>query len=216
MTEQSLDEIREEIGKVLSDPNLAGQHTTRMTMVCAALCEAFAVRGMDATMVGGGAVEFHAPGAYTSEDTDLVIESREGGRPNREAIGGVFEDLGFEKGTARHWIRDDFFVEVADTFLEGEAEEYDVGAYELRVNKKEYLFVERLVSYEQSGHTGSALQAIAMVEAFGDQFDTDLLSGLLQRERQEDTYRLVKQLAEQGVEITHERLRKARASLRTD
>ncbi|HET7461064.1 MAG TPA: hypothetical protein VFJ82_07440 [Longimicrobium sp.] len=76
--------------------NGEGEHVERMMLVTAILQTALRQAGMVPTLVGGAAIEFHAPGAYTTTDIDLVVERR-----TREAIHEVFTALGFTK-QARH------------------------------------------------------------------------------------------------------------------
>ncbi len=139
----SLSDLRDTLDEVFGDDALRDEnrHTERMTLVCAVICDAFKRCEMRATVVGGGAVEFHAPGAYTTLDNDLVVEPVTM-RPDRSALNAVFSALGFIKGPARHWVRDDFLVEVPSSHLEGPAEEHQVGPHTFRVVKKEVLLVE--------------------------------------------------------------------------
>jgi hypothetical protein len=81
-------------------------HVERLSLAAAVLTTALDAAGMRATMVGGAAVEFHAPGAYITTDLDLVVEGR-----SRAALDQVFLSLGLER-RGRHWVRGDLFVEV--------------------------------------------------------------------------------------------------------
>lgn len=210
----SLSDLRDTLDEFFGDDALRDEnrHTERMTLVCAVVCDAFKRRGMRATVVGGGAVEFHAPGAYTTFDTDLVVEPATT-RPDRSALDGVFGALGFIKGPARHWVRDDFLIEVPSSHLEGPAEEHQVGPHTFRVVKKEVVLVERLVEFYQTGHTGYGAQAIAMIRAFGAELEPELLERLLHEQEVRVVYELMKQLASSDVEITDDLLRAERQEL---
>ena len=210
----SLSDLRDTLDEVLGDDALRDEnrHTERMTLVCAVICDAFERCEMRATVVGGGAVEFHAPGAYTTLDNDLVVEPLTM-QPDRSALNAIFGALGFVKGPARHWVRDDFLVEVPSSHLEGPAEEHQVGPHTFRVVKKEVLLVERLVEFYQTGHTGYGAQAIAMIRAFGAELELELLERLLREEEVGVVYELMKQLASSGVEITDDLLRAKRQGL---
>src|SRR5688500_20347718 len=103
-------------------------------------------------LVGGSALEFHAPGAYVTGDIDMPV-ARDGLAPPRGAVDQVFAALGFRKGSARHWERGDVLVEVPNHDLDDPSEEYQVGPYRLRVVAKEAVLVGRIVEYDQTGHT---------------------------------------------------------------
>src|SRR5262249_10360871 len=102
-------------------------HVERLTLATAGLQTALREAGMEATLVGGGAVEFHTPDAYITHDIDLVVERR-----TREAIDEVFSALGLAR-RGRHWVRGDLFVEEPGNHLSEPADEFPVGPYTLRV-----------------------------------------------------------------------------------
>lgn len=209
----NLDDLRSELEELLTgpEPEEAIEHAEWMAHISGIICEAFERYGLEATVVGGGAVEFHAPGAHVSRDSDFVVEPRIA----RERLGEVFSRLGFRKGTARHWIWDDrYFVEVPSTHLEGESEEHTVHTHTLRVVKKECVLAERVVEYYSTGHTGWATQAIEMIEAFGDEIDDELLNRELGTKPVQRTYKLLERLVTEGVEITDTLLREKRQELR--
>lgn len=210
-------DLREELDEILADPELVGEegHTERMARACAVICTAFDRRGLRATVVGGGALELYAPSRYTSGDNDLVVEYA-GTRPSRKILGQVFDELGFErwKKSLRHWVRDDFFVEVPGDVLEGEADEFRIGTHTLRVIKREYLLVERLVDWEQTGSEASGLQGAWMLEAFREELDEELLAGLLRKERVEKAHEAMLGLVRSGATIDAPALRGLRDGLR--
>jgi hypothetical protein len=109
-------------------------HVRRMTTAVAIISTALRARGMEATLVGGGAIEFHAPGAYTTSDIDLVVEGK--------------------------------------TRVELDA----------------------------------ALQALAMIAAFGDSLDEHLLRQRLRAEDAEDAYDALRRIAARQVAITDDLL----------
>ncbi|HEX6039254.1 hypothetical protein [Longimicrobium sp.] len=49
-------------------------HVERLVGAAAVLIHALAQAGMRATLVGGGAIEFHAPDSYATTDIDFVVE----------------------------------------------------------------------------------------------------------------------------------------------
>lgn len=206
-------DLKVELDAALADVRLRlpGQHAERTAVVCALLSEAFRRRGMRATLVGGSAIEFHLPDAYASDDTDLVVEP-DPTQPTREAMDAVFRALGFERGPARHWIRDRLYVEVPGIHLEAPAEAFAVGPYQLRVVVREALLVERIVEWDQTGHGSHGAQAVVMIRSWND-LDMERLDHLLRVERAETAYRALVLLASSGRSITQDALNDARAAV---
>ena len=66
-----LTDLREQLEDELRGPPAASPraHARRLTIVSTPLCEAFRRHGLSAMLVGGSALEFHAPGAYVTGDT---------------------------------------------------------------------------------------------------------------------------------------------------
>lgn len=155
-----LDDLRGELDAVLTDAAVSepASHPRLHTLACAIISEALRRHGMEATLVGGGAIEFHAPGVYFTDDLDLVVEPRTV-TPHRTLLTAVFTTLGFIE-SGRHWVRGGLFVEVPGSYLEDPFEEYPVGPYTLRVVKKEAVLVGRLVELDQTGHTGMVLRPL--------------------------------------------------------
>ncbi|MDQ3556417.1 MAG: hypothetical protein M3409_06530 [Gemmatimonadota bacterium] len=197
-----LDELRGELDEILTDQTLRqpGQDGRLLALACAVISEALDRHGMRAILVGGGAIEFHAPGAYATEDVDLVVESRTG-PPERRRLHEAFAALGFG-ASGRHWSRDGFFVEVPGNRLEDPFGEYAVGPYTLRVVNKEVVLVGRLVEFDQTGHTGHGAQAVTMLRAFAGELDRSLLDHLLRRERAGKVYQALWELAASDRPIT--------------
>jgi hypothetical protein len=94
---ESLQDLRSELDQLLGqgmaeDPI---QHARQVAEIAGILHSAFEPEGFEVTMVGGSAIEVHAPGIYRSGDLDLVIERASGKEARRDEI---FKALGFE-----HW-----------------------------------------------------------------------------------------------------------------
>jgi hypothetical protein len=210
-----LDDLRAELDVILADESLRAPgraHLRLLTLTCAVISEALRRRGMIATLVGGGAIEFHAPGAFATDDADLVVEPASG-LLDRKKLHEVFASLGFER-SARHWMRDGFFVEVPGTRLEDPFSEFPVGPYTLRVVEVEVVLVGRLVEFDQTGHTGHGAQAVAMLRVLAGQLDGSLLASLLRRERAEKVFQALKDLAETDEPMADEILRETWDRLR--
>jgi hypothetical protein len=216
MTDIDLSDLRQTLDAIAEDPKLQDdtQHARRLVLITALLSEAFRRYECRATLVGGGAIEFHAPGAYETDDIDLVVEGL--GKPStRLVLDPVFAALGFKKLPARHWAREDVFVEVPGSVLEDPVEETQVGPYRLRVVVKEAVIVGRIVEYDQTGNLPHAKQAILLLQALGDRIDQAVLADLLRRERAVAAYEVLRAFADRPeVTVTDEALIDAREQLR--
>jgi hypothetical protein len=155
---------------------------------------------MRATLVGGGAIEFYAPGSYATTDIDLVVELG-----TREKLAGVFESLGLTRKD-RHWVLDDVFVEVPGTWQSDPVEEFPIGPFTLRVVRKEIVLADRIVGFRYWKYWAYGLQAIDMMNSFGAELDVEALRHALRREQAEDAYELLASLGASGEPMTLERL----------
>ncbi|HUF29799.1 MAG TPA: hypothetical protein VMM77_03975, partial [Gemmatimonadaceae bacterium] len=73
-------------------------HAEQVAEIAGVLHDAFEPEGYAATLVGGSAIEIHAPGIYVSGDLDYVIERVQQGT---KEVSEVFEALGFKKRGGR-------------------------------------------------------------------------------------------------------------------
>jgi hypothetical protein len=192
----------EELKRALAEAWRAdAPHVERLTASAAVLIYALEQAGMRATLVGGGAIEYHSPGSYATTDIDLVVE----GWP-RETIGRVLVSLGF-KPHNRHWILDDLFVEAPGSSLERRVvETVPLGPFELRVLKKEHVLADRIVGFRRWKTWAYGIQAIDMLEAFGDDLDEEFLRVWLRKEGSEDAFDLLREIAASDVSITTQEL----------
>lgn len=176
-------------------------HVERLVGAAAVLTHALAQAGMRATLVGGGAIEFYAPGSYATTDIDFVVE----GWP-REAIGRVFESLDFKRH-GRSWVMDDLFVEAPGSSLERRTvETVPLGDFDLRVLKKEHVLADRIVGFRRWKSWAYGMQAIDMMAAFGDDLDEAFLRLWLRKEGSEAGYDHLREIADSGMPITAQAL----------
>ena len=175
-------------------------HVERLTVTAAILAAALQNEGMRATLVGGGAVEFYVPGAYTTQDIDFVVEGR-----SRSAIDAVFTSLGLLR-QGRHWVRESLYVEVPDDYLSEPADEFGVGPLTLRVIRKEYILGERIVGFRWWRYYGHAEQALSMMAAFGAELDDAALRAYLKTEQAEHAYDLLRRFMGSGAPVTAQNL----------
>ena len=179
-------------------------HAEQVADVAGILYEAFAAEGHTATLVGGSAIEIHAPGVYLSGDLDYVIEAS---RQATKKVDEVFEGLGFQKQGGRHWVSGELFVECVSGPVAGPTEEVRVGEHVFRVVTKEVALRDRVVGFKQWGYTGYGEQAVDMLAAFGDELDEGWLVPELKREDSLDALEALKELAVRpGREVTAETL----------
>jgi len=97
--DEALD-LREMLDAVLASKS---DHAPRLAKSAAIVCEALRREGLEATVVGGAAIELHAPDAYATHDLDLVVSGRFS--IDWSAVQArTFQSLGFTR-SARHWVR---------------------------------------------------------------------------------------------------------------
>jgi hypothetical protein len=184
------------------------EHATQVAEIAAVLHSALSQDGFEVTLVGGSAIEVHAPGIYRSGDLDVVIEKAHGRQKRRDEI---FQALGFDRA-GRHWRHGDQLFVVSGP-VAGPAEEVRVGDAEFRVVKKEVPLRDRLVGFKHWKHTAYGEQAIDMIAAFGDDLDMSWLGPELQREDSMDALEALRQLASSQEQVTDQVLRNLIANL---
>lgn len=178
------------------------EHAAQVAEIAGILDEAFSARGLVITMVGGSAIEIHAPGIYMSGDIDVVVESTRAATADRAK---VFAALGLER-VGRHWRHGDLFIEVVPGPVSGPVEEVDVAGAAFRVVRKEVPLRDRVVGFKHWRHTAYGDQAIAMLIAFGEELDMQWLDSELGREDARDALEALQRLARSDAPVTHERL----------
>jgi hypothetical protein len=161
------------------------EHVERITLAAAIITTALRDAGMTATLVGGAAIEFYAPGSYATTDLDFVVEGR-----TREAIHEVMSALGFAR-SGRHWVLDDLFVEVPGSYQAEPTNEYPMGDLVLRVVRKEHVLADRIVGFRHWKYWAYGLQALDLLAAFGDDLDDAALRKHLRSEGAEHAYDLL-------------------------
>lgn len=165
------------------------EHVERLMLVTAILQTALRQAGMVPTLVGGAAIEFHAPGAYTTTDIDLVVERR-----TRDAVNEVFTALGFIK-QSRHWVRGELYVEVPGNYMSDPTDEVPIDRFMLRVVRKEVVLADRIVGFREWKQSAYALQAMDLIRAFGDELDEAPLRAHLRREGAEQYFDPIREMA---------------------
>jgi hypothetical protein len=197
--------------RALLETTLAGTapHVEKMTVAAAVISEILRQRGMEATLVGGGAIEFHAPDVYSTTDLDLVVEGR-----SRDDLDAALVEFGFaHKG--RHWTMGDLFVEVPGNWMSDPVDTISVGSLTLRVIRREIVLADRIIGFKHWGVTAYGAQAIAMLSVFGVSVDERVLRDRLSAETAEDALEPLRALASQAgpvgakeLELLLERLRR--------
>lgn len=164
-------------------------HVEKLTVAAAVISELLRRHGMVATLVGGGAIEFHAPGVYTTSDIDFVVEGR-----TRTELDAVLMAFGFER-RGRHWVLDDTFVEVPGNWMSDPVEVVVVGSLSLRVVRKEIVLADRIIGFKHWRSTAYGAQALALIQVLGASLDERLLRERLEAEDAEDAYEALIELA---------------------
>lgn len=197
---------RQRLEEILA-PGLAEdplEHAEQVSQVAGALSEAFEAVGLRCTVVGGSAVEIHAPGIYTTLDIDLVIETARGihGDPR---IRDVFSKLGFKR-KGMLWKLGDLAVHTPGSYVWGPDEEVQLEQGSFRVVKKEVVVRDRVVGFKWWKATSDGQQAIDMLAAFGDDLDMSWLRPELESERAWDAFTELRKLAVADVPVAEETL----------
>jgi len=196
---QKLDDI---VGKGLSaDP---ATHALQVAGVAGILTQAFERAALRVTLVGGGAIEIHAPGTYLSHDVDVVLEGTGDVGPKAERI---FRALGFTK-VHRHWVYGEkLFVETVPRPVAGPTEVVEIGDARFRVVKKEVPLRDRVVGFKHWEVTAYGAEAMAMIVAFAGELDEAWLLDELEREDAVDALEALQDLVESEMAVTEEVLR---------
>lgn len=196
---QELDDI---VGKGLSaDP---ATHALQVAEVAGLLTRAFERAALRVTLVGGGAIEIHAPGTYLSHDVDVVLEGAGDVGPKAERI---FRALGFAK-VHRHWVYGEMlFVETVPRPVAGPTEVVEIGDARFRVVKKEVPLRDRVVGFKHWEVTAYGAEAMAMIVAFAGELDEGWLLDELKREDAVDAFEALGELVESDEAVTEEILR---------
>ncbi len=181
MAAPELTDLREALGQVVDGnlPDAPIERARHRALTAAMLREAFRRHGMEVALVGGGAIEFHAPGVYTTDDIDIVITS-DRVPVDRDIITHVFNELGFVN-RGRHWQRGSAFVEVPSHTLDDPVEEHSLAGYTLLVMKPEVVLADRVVGFKHWDYTAYGAQAVALIAALRDEIDEGWLIRRLER-----------------------------------
>lgn len=177
-------------------------HGHRLIWCAAIVATALQKAGIQATMVGGSAIEFHAPAVYTTGDIDFVVNAG-----LLETLAPVMQALGFARKSTHSWALDEsLWVDFPGDELEVPVETHAIGPYQLRVLPKEIAVGYRVVGFRYWKTWAYGVQAIALMRAFGSDFDEGVLQPYLKKEGSEHAYRLLRQIADSNEEITAQQL----------
>lgn len=180
--------------RALLDRTLAGEasHVEKLTVSGAVISEVLRQRGMEATLVGGAAIEFHAPGVYATSDLDFVVEGRA-----RAELDDALTEFGFLR-RGRHWVRGDLFVEVPGNWMSDPVEVVAVGPLQLRVVRCEVVLADRIIGFKHWRTTAYGAQALALLATLGSSLDEGMLRERLRAEDAEDALEALRTLAAAG------------------
>lgn len=173
------------------------EHAEQVAAVAAALWRAFQGVGLECVLVGGSAIEVHAPGLYVTGDVDVVLDGF-GRACVRDTADAVLTALGFARA-GRHWTRGALFVEIPGVTLDDPTELVRVGALRFRVVRKEVLLRDRIVGFLHWRQPAYGQQAVDLLAAFDpEELDQAWLRAALRREGAEAAYDALRQLATSG------------------
>ena len=196
----------------LFDQTLASDqpHVEKLTVTAAVISELLRQRGMQATLVGGGAIEFYASDVYTTSDLDLVVEGR-----TRDDLDGALTDFGFSR-RGRHWVLGEVFVEVPGHVMRDPVEVVSVGSLTLRLVRREIVLADRIIGYRHWAATAYGAQAIALLALFRESLDEHMLRQRVRSEGAEDALDALLTLVERDVVVSEGELRRLLERLTQD
>jgi len=155
---------------------------------------------MRATLVGGGAIEFHASDVYSTDDIDLVVEGR-----SRDELDAALTEFGFSR-RGRHWVYGDLFVEVPGNWMSDPVDVVAVGPLTLRVIRREIVLADRVIGFKHWRATAYGAQAIALLALFGRSLDETLLVERVRAEDAEDALAALREVAESNAPVNEAQL----------
>lgn len=204
--------LREQLRSIVASGLSADplEHAGQVARIAGVLHQAFGEAGLRSTIVGGSAIELHAPGVYLSGDIDVVVERLKNETSQLEA---VFKSLGFER-RGRHWRIGDLFVEVPSRTLDDPSEFMRVDDVVFEIVKKEVVLADRIVGFRQWEVLAWGQQAIDLLAAFAAEVDEAWLRGKLEREGSLDALEPLRTLAAGDEPVSEGTLRELLAGLR--
>jgi hypothetical protein len=164
-------------------------HVEKLTVAAAVISALLRDRGMEATLVGGAAIEFHAPGVYATSDLDFIVEGR-----SRAELDLALTEFGFAR-KGRHWVLGELFVEVPGNWMSDPVDVIDVAGLQLRVLRREIVLADRIIGFKHWRSTAYGAQAVALLHIFGGSIDETLLRDRLRSENAEDALMALRALA---------------------
>jgi len=183
--------------RALLDATLTGDrsHVEKLTVTAAVVSAVLRRDGMETTLVGGGAIEFHAAEIYTTSDIDLIVEGR-----TRVDMDAALTDFGMTR-RGRHWVLGEMFIEVPGNAMTDPVETTMVGPLPLRVVRREIALADRIVGFRHWGATGYGAQAVALLALFGTTLDEAMLLQRLRDEAAADALEPLRLLAQGGSRV---------------
>lgn len=167
-----------------------------------ALSEEFSSHGLRAVLVGGSAIEVWAPGAYVSDDTDVVVTGRPTGDPLPERAAAVLRSLGFEKH-GLGWEVGPLYVHVVGYDVLDPTTEIVLGSLRFEAVTPEVLLADRMIGFKHwPNSTAYGQQAIALLAALGNNLDEEWLRSRLRRDSAENVLDALRELMASGEPIT--------------
>lgn len=186
----------------LLDSTMASERprVEKLTIASAIISEVLRRSDMQATLVGGGAIEFHASDIYVTNDIDLVVEGR-----SRDDLDASLTEFGFSR-QGRHWVRGDVFVEVPGNWMSDPVDIVTVGPFQLRVVRREVVLADRIIGFKQWRATAYGAQAVALLALFGRSLDEALLLERVRAGDSEDALDSLRTLAQGDGTVSEESL----------
>jgi predicted nucleotidyltransferase len=169
--------VTEDLREHLQRAQQTAEKARRQIHFAAIVAEGLRRAGLQATLVGGAAVEFYTFGSYTTGDVDFVCSAR------GEEIAQALEGLGFvQEEDLRHWSHPQLPIPLE--FPPGPAQIGSLFARAIQVQVEglclemvalEDAILDRTIAAQEWRDAGCADQAVLMMIAHYDRIDWSLL-----------------------------------------
>jgi len=192
-----------------------GKRLEQTAFIMSVLTEAFAARELGVVLVGGSAIEIWAPGAHLSDDTDVVVTSRNPRAGQAEDVAAVMHTLGFQR-SGLGWTRGGIYVHVVGYRMEEPTAMVAIGPVRFEVVRPEVPLADRIVGFKHWPNTTSyGTQALQMLASLGGSLDESWLRARLARENAVDALDALRAILSSTDPVTDAMLATAQQRLRT-
>lgn len=213
----SWERLREELHRVAAreQPDDPVEHARCVTEIARLLSLAFEKVGVSPVVVGGSALEIHAPGVDKSDDIDIVAEGI--GLANDVISAPEVEEVATKleiEREGRLLFIDNWVIDLVGRTLEGEPDSLDTGDGTILVLAQEDVIADRIRIFLHWDDVSAGLQAAELIGVLGDDLDWKRLEEqCLEHSEERSAVGQLRQLIDSGDEINRKRLQEIQEEL---